>query len=696
MRTDPQRSGKRFLAGLLTALVLLLAAAPAMAAGGPPYQGYIYDDTHRELPSQAGYQAAGVWNLAGTPAGVLKNPQDLFRASNGRFYIADTGNNRIVILGPDGSFQGTVGKEKELNGPEGVFADADGTIYVADTQNRRIVVYDATGKVLRTMGRPTSKLLDAKIDYLPTKLVIDRRGSMYVVNKGGSLGLLELDPEGTFRGYFAPNKLAFDLLRWLNRTLATKEQRERMDKEEPPSYSNVTVDNEGFLFTTTVAVQNDQIKRISPAAVDVLNAQKPQIYGELLFTGVSVHRARFTDVAVDPSGIITGVDSATARLYQYDQQGNALFIFGGQGNQWGLLANPSSVVAGDNGELFVLDAGRGTVQLYQPTEFGSLVQAASRLHFEGKYSEAAALWQEVLRRNSNYLLAHRGLAKAYLRQNEYQAAMTEFQLGEDKEGYSKAFGELRTIQVRAAFPYIASGILVLGILLYLAPWVWRKVRPQKKRDIYREARFTGYPDTWRQAWHTLANPGAGYYELRYEDRGRLSSAVYLVIAAYLARILYLLIASYHFNPYNPHYMNLWTEGLKVLIPWGVWVIASYAVATINDGEARFTDAVIGSAYVLMPYIVSTVFLAVASNFLTLEDVGFITLVQGLAYAWMVLMGFLQIKIMNNYDFTPALKVSLTSVFGYGVIWGVTVLVWSLTTQFGKTVLAVIREIAIHG
>lgn len=686
---------KRRWAGFLAALMLLVVNLPALAAGGPPYSGYIYGDSRRELPSQAGYQPEAIWIFGDTAAGPLKSPQDLYRAPNGTFYIADTGNNRIVILNPEGRPVGTVGKEKELNAPEGVFAADDGTIYVADTQNRRIVVYDKAGNLIRTMGRPTSTLLDAKIDYLPTKLVIDQRGTMYVVNKGGSLGLLELDPDGTFRGYFAPNRLSFDFARWLNRALATKEQRERMDKEEPPSYSNVAVDAEGFLYTTTVAVQTNQLKRISPAGVDVLNSVKPTVYGERLWTGQSLHRARFIDVAVDPTGIITGVDQATSRLYQYDQQGNALFIFGGQGNQKGLLLNPSALVAGAEGELYVLDSGSGTVHLYRPTEFGLLVHQASQLHFEGKYSQAAAIWQEVLRRNANYLLAHEGLGKAFMRSGRYEEAMVEFQLGQDRPGYSRAFGELRTIRVREAFPYLATGLLIAGVLLYLGPVLWRRLRPARPKAEYAE-RFTGYDDTWRQAWRTMLNPAAGLYELRYEEKGRLASALYLVVAAYLARIFHLLVAAYHFNTYEPHYMNLWTEGLKTLIPWGVWVIASYAVSTINDGEARFKDAVIGSAYVLMPYIVTTSFLGLASNVLTWEDAVFVNFIQGLSGVWMVVMAFLQVKIMNNYDFKPAVKVSLTAIFGYGVIWGVAVLVWSLTNQLSKAVLEIIREVAIRG
>ena len=50
----------------------------------------------------------------------------------------------------------TFGSTESLSGPRGIDVGPDGKVYVADTNNSRIVVYDATGALLNTIGVPTT------------------------------------------------------------------------------------------------------------------------------------------------------------------------------------------------------------------------------------------------------------------------------------------------------------------------------------------------------------------------------------------------------------------------------------------------------------------------------------------------------------------------------------------------------------
>jgi sugar lactone lactonase YvrE len=77
----------------------------------------------------------------------------------GKYYIADTYNNRIVsfdtIEGKNWTvFGGTDGAGvNQFNNPQGIWVDATGHIYIADTGNDRIVrVDDMSGKNWITYG----------------------------------------------------------------------------------------------------------------------------------------------------------------------------------------------------------------------------------------------------------------------------------------------------------------------------------------------------------------------------------------------------------------------------------------------------------------------------------------------------------------------------------------------------------------
>jgi DNA-binding beta-propeller fold protein YncE len=73
------------------------------------------------------------------------DPYGVGVAPDGTIYVADTDNGRVVALAPNGSMQGTWGREGsgvgQLHYPEAVAIDPGGLVYVADRGNDRIQVF---------------------------------------------------------------------------------------------------------------------------------------------------------------------------------------------------------------------------------------------------------------------------------------------------------------------------------------------------------------------------------------------------------------------------------------------------------------------------------------------------------------------------------------------------------------------------
>jgi sugar lactone lactonase YvrE len=68
----------------------------------------------------------------GRMAGELTGPHNMAIDSRGRIFIADRGNNRIVIMDQDGKY---LDEWRQFGRPSGMFISKDDTLYVADSES---------------------------------------------------------------------------------------------------------------------------------------------------------------------------------------------------------------------------------------------------------------------------------------------------------------------------------------------------------------------------------------------------------------------------------------------------------------------------------------------------------------------------------------------------------------------------------
>ena len=196
------------------------------------------------------------------------------------------------------------------------------------------------------------------------------------------------------------------------------------------------------------------------------NTYKEQKYGFTLTDAEGLPlEPTFADITVEDNGIITVVDRLSGLIYQYDQEGNLLCTFGGIGTVGGLFQIPVSIDHDSEGNLYVLDYNTGAITIFKPTHFIQLIHQAVTLHGEGRYEEALVYWQQALEIDSNYALAHQGIAKVMGKKENWKAALDAYYLADDKDGYSEAFAEYRHELFRQYFVPVVGAIFVGAIML---------------------------------------------------------------------------------------------------------------------------------------------------------------------------------------------------------------------------------------
>jgi hypothetical protein len=244
---------------MLTMLLMLSAIsihfnvnASSQATYGVPYQTYTLNAEGRYVPTQSAYIPVGNF---GSALG-LKNPEDLFVLDD-IFYIADTGNKRIVMSSLEGELLDTI-ELAEFVQPTGVFVK-EGFIYVADKTAKKVFKIDlADDSIVQTIEKPTSPIFGQKNDFVPTKVVVDSSDSIYIVGEGSTSGIIQVNYAGEFVGYLGINTVSLTLRRILYNLFVSDSE---LASSLPASPTNVALGLKGSILTTNVNVR-ETFKRL--------------------------------------------------------------------------------------------------------------------------------------------------------------------------------------------------------------------------------------------------------------------------------------------------------------------------------------------------------------------------------------------------------------------------------------------------
>ncbi len=148
-------------------------------------------------------QTAYTSNASGSGLGQLSNPQGVVVDRTGRVYVADTGNNRVLIyntpLTNGKPANVTLGDAlgagaTQMNMPTGLTIGPDDRLYVADTGNNRVLVFDppftngkAATKVYGQTGFGTAAPGAGTTGMRgPTGVAVDAANNVFVADKGNN------------------------------------------------------------------------------------------------------------------------------------------------------------------------------------------------------------------------------------------------------------------------------------------------------------------------------------------------------------------------------------------------------------------------------------------------------------------------------------------------------------------------------
>ncbi|MCL2663375.1 MAG: NHL repeat-containing protein [Oscillospiraceae bacterium] len=481
---------KRIAAIILLVIIVAAVASEAALATSVPYDTYTYDYWGFIVYTPAAYIPGESISGVSLGTGTFNDPQGIFAAPDGAVYIADTGNNRIVVLEPDlhtvrdviSTFDNN-GTEDSFNRPRGVTVSPDGLIYIADTENRRVVALDGT-TLVKTIRDPEAELLGENFDFVPLKVAVDFAGRVFVIARNMFQGIMTFNQDGEFVGFYGTINVNITLWQRFWRALSTQEQRARQQQFIPTEFTGLDVDPMGFIFASNIDMAGEQaVRRLNPNGEDVIRrGENEHLGGDLLMFPFSDSPysgpSNIIDVAYRGKGMYSLLDSRRGRIFTYDREGNLLYVFGGMGQQAGTFRQPTAIAV-QEGRILALDAIRNELIIFEQTLYGELINRAVSLRYDGDEALAVETWREVLILNENLELANAGIGKAYLTAGDNINAMRYLELGMDRHHYSIAFRRYRNDILKDNIGWMLT-VMVAGIFGFV---VLRALRRRRHKDV---------------------------------------------------------------------------------------------------------------------------------------------------------------------------------------------------------------------
>ncbi len=295
-------------------------------------------------------QPVQVIGAPGAQPGLFDAPRGITVAQDSTLYVADSKNNRIQHLSPNGDvlqLWGTFADQSAGNAPGGTFNEPwdvavgpDGSVYVSDTWNHRIQKFTSDGQFIKMWGY-FGQAEQPEAFWGPRGLAVDKQGRVYVMDTGNDRVVI-FDADGNFITQFGS---------------------QGFDKGQMDEPVGIAIDpSNGDLFITDT--WNQRVQEFSPSA-------NGQIFTPIRSWDIKGWVGQLLDnkpfIAISPvNGHVFVTDPEASRVLEFDQEGNFVYGWGKYSTGPDGIGLASGVAVADDGSVWVSDGANSALLRFQP------------------------------------------------------------------------------------------------------------------------------------------------------------------------------------------------------------------------------------------------------------------------------------------------------------------------------------------
>ena len=196
-------------------------------------------------------------------------------------------------------------------------------------------------------------------------------------------------------------------------------------------------------------------------------------------------------------------------------------------------------------------------------------------------------------------------------------------------------------------------------------------------------------------FYVLLHPFNGFWEVKYEQKGKLRIAFGILLLVTVAMILERQYAGFPVNYNDPRDLNSINELQYIVVPFFLWCTSNWALTTLMDGEGKFKEILIVTGYAMLPLAVIHLPNTLFSNFITERETAFYYFLNSVSFLWFVWLLFIGTMTVHQYTVTKTLVTMALTLVVAGIIVFLGLLAFALIHQIVGFVMTIYHELSLR-
>lgn len=198
--------------------------------------------------------------------------------------------------------------------------------------------------------------------------------------------------------------------------------------------------------------------------------------------------------------------------------------------------------------------------------------------------------------------------------------------------------------------------------------------------------------TFKMMRQVLVHPIDFYHDIQEPGRIKWGQALFIVVLAYIARMIAILITGYAFETREIYEISFVHELIWIVVPWLTWTVSNWGVSAILEGEGKFKEVFVGSAFALVPYAIFIIPITLLTNILALDESSIYSFLINFTLYWVGWLLLLKVKIVHDFELVKMVWITVLSIVGILIIWFIGILMFGLVNQLINFVVDMFKEI----